>query len=559
MEMNNGYRLFLFITIIIFIGTSLALAQGDRPTDKTNSTRSMVIAQNGMVATSQPLAAMAGLRILLQGGNAFDAAVATAAALNVVEPMSTGIGGDMFALAWVAKDKKLVGLNGSGRAGSKASLDFFKQRGLEEIPFRGPLPVTVPGALHGWCTLLEKYGTMSLEQVLAPAIEYAEQGFPVSEIIATSWESAAHSLKDNPNWANNYLIDGRAPQIGEIFKQRALAETFKKLASGGKDVFYKEEIAKKIADFIQEQDGLLTLKDLADHTSTWVEPISTTYKGYEIYELPPNGQGVAVLEMLNILEGYDLKSLGHNSADYLHLLIEAKKLAFADLQRFVADPAFSKLPLETMISKEYASQLRKLININRAAREVKTPLMEKEGDTIYLTVVDKDRNCVSFINSLYDHFGSGLIVPGTGICLQNRGALFSLDPQHPNCIAPGKRPFHTIIPAMVLKDGKPFLCFGVMGGAMQPQGHLQVLLNIIEFGMNVEEAGEAPRFRHLDRGVALESKINALTRYKLISKGHRIIWAVGAFGGYQGILIDPKTGVLYGGSDIRKDGCAVGW
>lgn len=557
--MNNGYRLFLFITIIIFIGISLALAQGDRPTDKTKTARSMVIAHNGMVATSQPLAAMAGLRILLQGGNAFDAAVATAAALNVVEPMSTGIGGDMFALAWVEKDKKLVGLNGSGRAGRKASLDYFKQRGLEEIPIQGPLPVTVPGALHGWCTLLEKYGTMSLEQVLAPAIEYAEQGFPVSEIIATSWESAAHSLKDSPNWANNYLIDGRAPQIGEIFKQRALAETFKKLVAGGKDVFYKGEIAKKIADFIQEQGGPLTLKDLADHTSTWVEPISTTYKGYEIYELPPNGQGIAVLEMLNILEGYDLKSLGHNSADYLHLLIEAKKLAFADLNRFVADPAFSKMPLETMISKEYASQLRKLININRAAREVKTPLMQEEGDTIYLTVVDKDRNCVSFINSLYDHFGSGLVVPGTGICLQNRGALFSLDPQHPNCIAPGKRPFHTIIPAMVLKDGKPFLCFGVMGGAMQPQGHLQVLLNIIEFGMNVEEAGEAPRFRHLDEGVALESKIDGLTRYQLMSKGHRIIWTVGAFGGYQGILIDPKSGVLYGGSDIRKDGCAVGW
>jgi gamma-glutamyltranspeptidase/glutathione hydrolase len=557
--MNNGYRHFLFITIIIFICVSLALAQGDRPTDKTKSTRSMVIAQNGMVATSQPLAAMAGLRILLQGGNAFDAAVATAAALNVVEPMSTGIGGDMFALAWVEKDKKLVGLNGSGRAGRKATLDYFKQRGLEEIPIEGPLSVTVPGTLHGWCTLLEKYGTMSLQQVLAPAIEYAEQGFPVSEIIATSWESAAHSLKDSPNWANNYLINGRAPQTGDIFKQRALAETFKKVAAGGKDVFYKGEIAKKIADFIQEQDGLLTLKDLADHTSTWVEPISTTYKGYEIYELPPNGQGIAVLEMLNILEGYDLKSLGHNSADYLHLLIEAKKLAFADLQRFVADPAFSKMPLETMISKEYASQLRKLINIDRAAREVKTPLMREEGDTIYLTVVDKDRNCVSFINSLYDHFGSGLVVPGTGICLQNRGALFSLDPQHPNCIAPGKRPFHTIIPAMVLKDGKPFLCFGVMGGAMQPQGHLQVLLNIIEFGMNVEEAGEAPRFRHLDGGVALESKINALTRYQLMSKGHRIIWTVGAFGGYQGILIDPKSGVLYGGSDIRKDGCAVGW
>ncbi len=557
--MNNRHLLFSFITIFVFLCASLSLAQGDRPTDKTKSTRSMVIAKNGMVATSQPLAAMAGLRILMQGGNAFDAAVATAAALNVVESMSTGIGGDMFVLAWVVKEQKLVGLNGSGRAGKKANLEFFQKKGLKRIPYRGALPVTVPGALHGWCTLLEKYGTMSLEQVLAPAIEYAEHGFPVSEIIATSWEYAERSLKDMPGFAENYLIDGRAPQIGEVFTQKALAETFKKVAKEGKDVFYKGEIAKKIVDFVQQQGGFLSLEDLAEHTSTWVEPISTAYKGYEVYELPPNGQGIAVLEMLNILEGYNLKSLGHNSADYLHLLIEAKKLAFADLYNFVSDPEFTKVPVKTMISKEYAAQLRKLINKNRAAREVKTPLIQEEGDTIYLTVVDKDRNCVSFINSLYDHFGSALVVPDTGICLQNRGALFSLDPKHPNCIEPGKRPFHTIIPAMVMKDGKPFFCFGVMGGAMQPQGHLQVLLNIIEFGMNSEEAGEAPRFRHFANGVALESKIDAITRYKLMHKGHRIIWAVGSFGGYQGIMIDPKTGVLYGGSDIRKDGCALGW
>jgi len=558
MKKKSIARLFGLISAILLLSAGLATAQGDRPTDKSIATRSMVIANNGMVATSQPLAALAGLRILQQGGNAIDAAIATAAVLNVVEPMSTGIGGDMFALAWVAKENKLVGLNGSGRASRKATFEFFQQRDLKEIPDRGPLAITVPGALHGWCTLLEEYGTMSLEQVLAPAIEYAEQGFPVSEIIATSWEGDARSLIDIPSWADNYLIDGRTPQVGEIFIQKALAETFKKVAREGKDVFYKGEIANKIADFVQAQGGLLTLEDLINHTSTWVEPISTIYKGYEVYELPPNGQGIAVLEMLNILEGYDLKSLGHNSADYLHLLIEAKKLAFADLHSFVSDPEFSKVPVETMISKEYAAKLRKFIDMNRAAREVKTPLMKEEGDTIYLTVVDKDRNCVSFINSLYDHFGSGLVVPGTGICLQNRGSLFSLDSKHPNCIEPGKRPFHTIIPAMVLKDGKPFFCFGVMGGSMQPQGHLQVLLNIIEFGMNVEEAGEAPRFRHYTRGVALESEIDALTRYKLIRKGHRIIWGL-SFGGYQGIMIDPETSVLYGGSDIRKDGCAVGW
>lgn len=556
---NKISRLLFLIMFYSILSASLSFAQGDRPTDKSRATRSMVIANNGMVATSQPLAALSGLRILQQGGNAIDTAVATAAVLNVVEPMSTGIGGDMFALAWIAKEQKLVGLNGSGRAPQKATLEFFQKKRLQTIPIRGPLPITVPGALDGWCTLLEKYGTMSLEEVLAPAIEYAEMGFPASEIIATSWERSADSLKEIPGWTDNYLIEGRAPRVGELFKQKALAETFRKIASGGKEVFYKGEIGKKIVDFVQEHGGLLSHKDLADHTSTWVEPLSTTYRGYEVYELPPNGQGIAVLEMLNILEGYDLKSLGHNSADYLHVLIEAKKLAFADLHSFIADPEFSKVPVETMISKEYAAQLRKLINPKKALYEAKTPLMQEEGDTIYLTVVDKDRNCVSFINSLYYGFGSGLVVPDTGICLQNRGALFSLDPNHSNCIEPRKRPFHTIIPAMVLKNGRPYFCFGVMGGAMQPQGHLQVLLNIIEFGMNVQEAGEAPRFRHFSNEVALESRIGALTRYKLIHKGHRIIWAIGSYGGYQGILIDPESGVLYGGSDIRKDGCAVGW
>ena len=559
MNSKKFNRLFRVIVVVTLFAAILADASGDRPTDKSTATRSMVIAANGMVATSQPLAAMAGLRILQQGGNAIDAAVATAAALNVVEPMSTGIGGDMFALVWIAKERKLVGLNGSGRAPSEATLEFFQQKGFQSIPSRGPFPITVPGALDGWCTLLESYGTMSLAQVLSPAIEYAENGFPVSEIIATSWQSAAESLKEMPGFAENYLIAGRAPRVGEVFKQKALAESFRQIARQGKQVFYGGEIGKKIVDFVRAQGGLLSLKDLAEHRSTWVAPLSTNYRGYTVYELPPNGQGIAVLEMLNILEGYDLKPLGHNSADYLHLLIETKKLAYADLHRFIADPEFSEIPTETLISKEYAAQLRKLIDLNRAAREVNTPLMQQAGDTIYLTVVDKDRNCVSFINSLYSHFGSGLVVPGTGICLQNRGALFFLDPTHPNRLEPSKRPFHTIIPAMVFRDSKPYFCFGVMGGAMQPQGHVQVLLNLIDFGMNVQEAGEAARFRHFTRGVALESDIDALTRYKLIRKGHRIIWEVGCFGGYQGILIDPNSGVLYGGSDIRKDGCAVGW
>ena len=531
---------------------------GDRPAGVPQQTRSAVLARNGMVATSQPLAVQAGLRILQQGGNAIDAAVATAAVLNVVEPMSTGIGGDMFAIVYMAKTRELAGLNGSGRSGYDASIDFFTAQGMKAIPTTGVHSVSVPGAVDGWETLLKKYGTMSLAQVLEPAIDYAEKGFPVSEVIAASWEQSVEKLKAHSDTASTYLVEGRAPRVGEIFVQPNLANSLRKIASGGRDAFYRGAIAQEIVASLQKLGGQLTTRDFAEHRSTWVKPVSTTYRGIRLFELPPNGQGIAALEMLNILEGFDLKSLGHNSAEYLHLLVEAKKLAFADRDAYYADPDKVKVPVDKLISKEYGERQRRRIDANRAGKAV-TPGLLEQGDTIYLTVVDKDRNCVSFINSLFHSFGSGLVAGKTGICLQNRGALFSLDPKHPNRLEPHKRPFHTIIPAMAFKNEKPWLVFGVMGGDMQPQGHVQVLLNIVDFGMNVQLAGEAARFRDLEEGLALESEVGAEVRRKLIDKGHKIVWLVGEFGGYQAIMIDPETGVLMGGSDPRKDGCVVGW
>jgi len=540
----------------LFLG-GIAMA-GDRPAAVSNQTRSAVLATQGMVATSQPLAAQAGLQVLQQGGNAIDAAVATAAVLNVVEPMSTGIGGDMFAIVYMAKTRELAGLNGSGRSGYAASIKFFTKQGMNAIPTTGVHSISVPGAVDGWETLLHKYGTMSLAQVLKPAIEHAAKGFPVSEIIAADWEHSLAKLKAHPDTARTYLKDGRAPKMGEIFIQPNLAITLQKIAIGGSDAFYRGDLAREIVSSLQKLGGQLTLKDFADHHSTWVKPVSTTYRGVELFELPPNGQGIAALEMLNILEGFDLKSLGHNSAEYLHLLVEAKKLAFADRDAYYADPDKVAVPVDKLTSKEYGELQRKRIDQKRAARSFEQGLTG-QGDTIYLTVVDKERNCVSFINSLFHSFGSGIVAGDTGICLQNRGCLFSLDPKHPNRLEPHKRPFHTIIPALAFKKSKPWLVFGVMGGDMQPQGHVQVLLNMVDFGMNVQLAGEASRFRHSYEGLALETEIGAEARRSLIEKGHHIVQAVGEFGGYQAIMIDPETGVLMGGSDPRKDGCVVGW
>jgi gamma-glutamyltranspeptidase / glutathione hydrolase len=532
-------------------------AVGDRINARKGGTRSVVRALNGLVATSQPLASAAGIRILQQGGNAIDAAIAAAAVLCVVEPMMVSPGGDLFALIWDAKKKDLKALNASGRSPKALSIDALKQRGIARLPQHGIHTVTVPGAIDGWATLLKSHGTMTLAQVLQPAIEYAERGFPVTEIIATDWQEGEQH-KGNPDFAATFLPNGKALEAGDIFTNKNLAATLKLIAKEGRDVMYKGALAEKIVKFAQAQGGLHTLADFANHTSNWVEPISATYRGHTVYELPPNNQGLAALQMLNILEGFDVKSLGHNTAEYLHLLVEAKKLAFLDRAKHIADPAFYPAPLAQLLSKDYAAALRKRIDQKQVGPENGDGPRGGE-DTVYLTVVDKDRNAVSFIQSIFSAFGSGLVAGDTGIVLHNRGAGFSFKPQSNNRLEGGKRPFHTLIPGMVLKDGKPWLSFGVMGGDMQAQGHVQVLLNMIEFGMDVQQAGEQPRFRHFENGLALESAIGAEVRKELEKRGHKLTTAPGMFGGYQAIMIDPVTGALAGGSDPRKDGCAIGW
>jgi len=543
---------------------------GDRPAPNPRSTRSVAMARNGMIATSQPLASAAGLRALQEGGNAIDAAVTAAAVLSVVEPTMNGVGGDLFAIVYSAKTKRVHGLNASGRAPAAATLAEFKRRSLDAIPYRGPLSVSVPGVVDGWHELLSQHGTMTFERALAPAIGYARDGFPVSEIIAHQWKDAEAVLARDPAAAAAFLTNGRAPATGEVFRNPALASTLDGLARGGRDAFYRGPIAAAIAADLKRRDGLLTAKDLEAHRSDWIDPISTSYRGHEVLELPPNTQGIAALQMLNILEGFDLKALGHNSAAYLHLLVEAKRIAFADRDAWLADSDdVPREALKRMLSKEYAAERRREIDPERAAREYTAMTAagrsngaeehpEAHGDTIYLTAADRDGNVVSLIQSIYESFGAGIVAGETGIVLHNRGTLFSLDPRHPNVLAPGKRPFHTLVPAMVLKAGRPWLSFGVMGGDMQPQGHVQVLLNLIDFGMNVQEAGEAPRFRHTAGGLALESAISPEARFGLDARGHRLITRIGAYGGFQGILIDPQSGVLMGGSDPRKDGLAIG-
>ena len=553
--------------------TPAAASEYDRPAKNRHQSRSVVIAQNGIVATSHPLAAEAGLDILKSGGNAVDAAIAANAMLGLVEPMSCGIGGDLFVIYWDAKTKKLYGLNASGRSPYSLNRKVFEEKQLKEIPVTGPLAWSVPGCVDGWDVLRRRFGSQEFSQILKPAIDYGENGFPVSEIIAGSWSKAVKNLKKWPDSANTYLIDGRAPEVGELFKNPRLAASYRAIAEEGRDVFYQGAIAKKIVAFSQENGGYFSLKDFNEHTSNWVDPVSTTYRGYQVWELPPNGQGIAALEMLNVLEGYDLKSMGRGSAEYLHLFVEAKKLAFADRAKFYSDPDFNKLPVAELISKSYAERQRKRINLERAAVNVPAgdPRLQN-GDTVYVTVVDKDRNCCSLIQSNYYGFGS-MVTPGdVGFVLQNRGALFALDDDHLNRLEPHKRPFHTIIPAFVTKDDKPWLCFGLMGGDMQPQGHVQVLVNIIDFGMNVQAAGDAARIRHLGsqtptgkpmegKGgfVAVETGISEEALRGLQKRGHRLVRAPGSFGGYQAILIDPKHGTLHGATEPRKDGAAVGY
>ncbi|MGH9881503.1 MAG: gamma-glutamyltransferase, partial [Pyrinomonadaceae bacterium] len=498
----NGPKPRLFIAgAIVFTmltGNIQPLAQNKPLLSQFKPGRSVVRAEHGMVASSQPLASQVGVEVLKRGGNAVDAAIAMAAMLNVTEPMMTGIGGDAFMLVYWSKTKELKGLNASGRAPRALSLEYFSRKGAKTVPTEGMESITVPGAFDGWVTLLERYGTRKLPDLLAPAIEYAENGFPVMEKTAEDWEAEVQKLKQTPAAATNYLVNGRAPRAGKTFRQPNLARTFRTLARGGRDAFYKGEIARSVADYCRKNGGFISMQDLAAQKSEWVEPISTNYRGYTVYEIPPNGQGLTALLTLNILEGFELASLRVEPDRYYHTLIEATKLAFADRNRYIADPTFAKVPVAELLSKEYAAKRRSLIEPNKALDSPAPGEINVGSDTTYFTVVDKDGNAVSFINSLFDAFGSGIVAGDTGIVLQNRGSGFSLNPNHPNCIVPGKRPFHTIIPAMVFKDGQLFVSFGVMGGGIQPQGHVQVIVNIIDLGMGLQQAIDAPRFRYMN-------------------------------------------------------------
>ncbi|HKR53642.1 MAG TPA: gamma-glutamyltransferase [Chthoniobacterales bacterium] len=585
-----------------------ALGQIDRITGKSFATRSEVLARHGMVCTSVPAATQVGLDILKRGGSAVDAAIAANATLGLMEPVSNGIGGDLFAIVYSAKENKLYGINGSGRSPLGLTYDQMKAEleklGRKTIPPRGMLPISVPGCVDAWSELHKKFGKLKLSDDLAPAAKYSDEGFPVTELIAFYWHFAPEIYKDLPGaFLETYTIDGkgRTPAKGEIFKNPALAKTLRLIGEKGRDVFYKGEIADRIDKFMQENGGFLRKADFEKHTSTWVDPVSTNYRGYDVFELPPNGQGIATLQILNILEEFDLKAMGRNSAETLHAMIEAKKLAWADRAKFYADPEFATIPVAQLISKQYAAERRKLIDPNHAAKTV-TPGNPKaaqsskaqdtsilgleakinngqdagvtdDGDTIYMCTADDEGNMVSLIQSNYRGMGSGIVVPGLGFMFQDRGELFSMEQGHANVYAPGKRPFHTIIPGFVMKDGKPWEAFGVMGGGMQPQGHVQVLTNQIDFGLNVQEAGDASRWQHegdneptgekMEKGgyVEVESGIPYEAVRELEKRGHDMRFDVGGYGGYQAIRVEIHDGqrVYIGASESRKDGQAAGY
>ncbi|NCF24118.1 MAG: gamma-glutamyltransferase [Gammaproteobacteria bacterium] len=561
--------------LFLMSGSAVAaenIAGYDRVTGLPHASRSEVIAPHGMAATSQPLATQIALDILKAGGTAVDAAIAANAALGLMEPTGCGIGGDLFAIVWDAENRELTGLNASGRAPAAMTIEYFRDNGMESIPPLGPLPVSVPGAVDGWYELHGRYGRLPMTEILAPAIEYARNGFPVSEVIAYYMGRNKRHVEAYPGFAETYMPDGDTPKKGEIFRNPRLAKTYEMIAEGGRDVFYEGEIARTIDAFMAEQGGLLRYEDLANHRSEWVTPVSTNYRGWDVYELPPNGQGIAALQILNILEAYDIRSMGFGSAEYIHLFVEAKKLAYEDRARYYADMDFADVPVEWLISKEYADQRRKLISMTEASQSLPAGDAKLEdGDTIYLTVADKEGNMVSLIQSNFRGMGSGMIPGELGFMLQDRAELFSLDPDHANALQPGKRPFHTIIPAFVMKDGKPLLSFGVMGGSMQPQGHVQIIVNMLDFGMNLQEAGDAARVRHggssqptgeimTDGGtVFLEDGFDEKTRQALEKRGHALGDSDGSFGGYQGILRDHEQGVYYGASEVRKDGQAAGY
>ena len=540
----------------------------DRITGEQFASRSEVIGQHGMVATSHPLATQIGIDVLKKGGTAIDAAIAANIALGLMEPTGSGIGGDLFAIVWDAKEQKLFGLNASGPAPQSISLDYFKQQKLAKIPPFGPLPVTVPGAVDGWVKLHEKFGNQSFASLFEPTIGYARKGHPVTETIAYYLDRSKEIFKQYPNFSDVWMKDGETTGKGDIFKNPQLANTLEIIAEKGRAGFYEGEVAKTIADFIQAQGGFLTYEDLANFNSEWVEPVSTNYRGYDVWELPPNGQGMVALQILNILENFDVKKMGLFSSDYVHLFTEAKKLAFADRAKHYADPNFSKIPTEQLVSKSYAKERAALIDLAKAA-QVDESGIPNGGDTIYLTAADQFGNMISLIQSNYRGMGSGMVPPGLGFMLQDRGELFSLEEGHANVIEGGKRPFHTIIPAFVTKDNKPYLSFGVMGGATQPQAHAQIIINLIDFGYNLQEAGDAPRLVHsgssqptdeimLDGGsLSLETGFGIAIEEALKKKGHKLQYQKGIFGGYQAIMI--KDGVYFGASESRKDGQASGY
>ena len=544
----------------------------DRVAGRAIASRSEVIAPHGMAATSQPLATQIALDILKAGGSAVDAAIAANAALGLMEPTGCGIGGDLFAIVWDAEKQELTGLNASGRAPKAMTLEYFQKNGIDKIPPFGPLPVSVPGAVDGWFQLHGRYGRLPMTDILAPAIDYANNGFPVSEVIAHYFKSNERRIGEYPGFKETFMPNGSVPRKGEMFRNPRLARTYAAIAEKGRDEFYKGEIARKIDAHMAEQGGLLTYEDLASHESEWVTPVSTNYRGWDVYELPPNGQGIAALQILNMLEGFDIGSMGFGSADYLHVLVEAKKLAWEDRAKFYADMDFVDVPVERLISKRYADERRKLISMDRASKTLPAGDAKLEdGDTIYLSVADKDGNMVSLIQSNYRGMGSGMIPGELGFVLQDRAELFALDANHANVVEGGKRPFHTIIPAFVMKDGKPLISFGLMGGGMQPQGHAQIVVNLIDFGMGLQEAGDAPRIHHSGSSeptgeamkgggiVNLETGFDYEVIRDLMSRGHRIQFSRGPYGGYQAIMRHPDYGVYVGASESRKDGQAAGY
>jgi len=559
----------LLLLAIIICNSSAAQ---DRVTGALHATRSVVMAQNGMVATSHPLATQIGIDILKNGGNAIDAAIAASAALGLMEPTGCGIGGDLFAIVWDAKSEKLYGLNASGRSPLSLTLDYFKSENIEKIPALGPLPVSVPGAVDGWFELHKKFGSIEMREILAPSIAYAENGFPLTELIAWYLQRGVNRYINHgfPNIEDTYINqnNGRLPGEGELFRNPYLAETYRKIAAGGREVFYRGELADIITDFIQAQGGFLATEDMTAHSSEWIEPVSVNYRGYDVWELPPSGQGITALQMLKIMEGFDFSQIEFGSVEHLHLFTEAKKLAFEDRAKYFADMDFADVPVDVLISDSYANERRKLIGERAsfyAAGEISA------GETIYLTVADAEGNMISLIQSNYRGMGSGMVPPKLGFMLQDRGELFSLIPGQANTYAPGKRPFHTIIPAFITKDREPFVSFGVMGGDFQPQGHVQIVMNLIDFGMNLQEAGDAPRWEHTGGAtpmgvvtsgtgrVNVESGISYQTVRGLMDRGHDVGFSRGVYGGYQAIMWDKSNKVYHGASESRKDGQAAGF